>query len=91
MKFKIKFSGDKYHFFLLVVDKQYIKENSMKLLHYKKGSGYRLGCLTGDYIFDLKKSWKYYAESEKKGVNGKRIPTDIIELFKGGKELLKEV
>lgn len=61
----------------------------MKLLHYKKNSQYRLGCLAGDYIIDLNKGWKFYLKYKNLKSPKKDIPVDMVEFFKSGEESLK--
>lgn len=58
----------------------------MKLLHYKRNSGFRLGMLIGEYIFDLKKGWKILAENEGLDTKKNSFFTDMVSFFNGGKE-----
>ena len=63
----------------------------MKLLHYKKGSKYRLGYLEGDYIVDLSWGWRHYIEYEGIENTGEDIPSDMVEYFRAGKNVFEKV
>lgn len=58
----------------------------MKLLHYRKDSGYRLGLLRGEYIVDLKRGWREYAK--KNGLNKEKacMFEDMISFFNDGRK-----
>ena len=58
----------------------------MKLLHYKRNSGFRLGMLIDEYIFDLKKGWKIFTENEGLDNKNNKHFTDMVSFFNGGKE-----
>jgi len=60
----------------------------MKLLHYKKGSKYRLGCLVDNYVVDLSRGWREYIKIGGLDNNKGKIPSDMIEFFMAGRESL---